>query len=319
MYVNNDIDYLKFLKNKKVYIWGCGVMGLKGLAHLTKAGVNVVAFCDNDLSKQNQQVHNLPVLSLEKFVEYNNPKSIVIICSSYEREIKQQLLDADIYNFISISQIDFGGGEEHYDEEYYKYQQKIGEFGGKIKSTIFKPHIKENMVVLEFGAGGGYLLENICAKEKLGIEINDTARKSASERGINMVKTIDEVPNEWADIIISTSVLEHVENPLEALRELRKKLKDGGKVVFTVPNESCETEYCRSEINNHLYTWNCLNLGNLFKAAGYFVYSVQRVQRMWPKNYFDIEKAVSPELFEYICEMGGKVNDINHCIIVAYK
>lgn len=44
------------------------------------------------------------------------------------------------------------------------------------------------------------------AKEKTGIEIND-----------------------YADVIISTSVLEHVENPFEILRELKDKLKDGGK------------------------------------------------------------------------------------------
>lgn len=39
--------------------------------------------------------------------------------------------------------------------------------------------------------------------------------------------------------------------------------------------ESCETEYYRSELNNHLFTWNCLTLGNLFKAAGFFVLSVK--------------------------------------------
>lgn len=59
--------------------------------------------------------------------------------------------------------------------------------------------------------------------------------------------------------------------------------------------------------------------GNLFKAAGYFVYSVQKLQEVWPRHYFEIEKEVSPQLFDVICEMGGKAYDENRCIIVAYK
>ena len=145
------------------------------------------------------------------------------------------------------------------------------------------------------------------------------ARKAAAEIGIKSVKHISDIPDMYADIIISTSVLEHVENPLGVLRELRNKLKDNGRIVFHVPNESCDTEYIRSDAHNHLYTWNCLTLGNLFKAAGYFVYSVQKVQEVWPSHFYEIEKEVSPELFDVICEIGGKASDENRCIIVAYK
>ena len=89
--------------------------------------------------------------------------------------------------------------------------------------------------------------------------------------------------------------------------------------MFYVPNESCDTEYSRSESNNHLYTWNPLNIGNLFKAAGYFVYSVEKVQEVWPKHHIRIEKEISPELFEAICDIGGRAFDENRCMIVAYK
>ena len=67
------------------------------------------------------------------------------------------------------------------------------------------------------------------AKEKTGIEINDFARAEAKKLGINSVKNIRDIPDDYADVIISTSVLEHVENPFEILRELKDKLKDGGK------------------------------------------------------------------------------------------
>lgn len=318
MYYNNDIDYLKYLKNKKVIIFGAGKQGERVLSNLCRYGIEVIAFCDNDVKKQSQDIKGIRVVSFEGLLEMNNTNMMIVI-SAFERELKEQLLMSGVHNFISVSQIDFGGGEEYYDEEYFKWQQQMGMFGAKIKVSMFQPYIKSDMTVVEFGSGGGYLLQQIDAREKVGIEINDAAREAAEAIGIKSVKNISDVSDNYADIIISTSVLEHTENPLGILRELYGKLKEGGKIVFHVPNESCDTEYIRSEVNNHLYTWNCLNLGNLFKAAGYFVYSVQKVQEVWPKNYYQIAREVSPELFESICTIGGRAFDENRCIIVAYK
>lgn len=321
MYISNEIDYLKFLKNKEVILWGCGIIGQRKFYRFQEAGIKLLAFCDNDVTKQGSYVCGLKVLSFDEVVKMINDNLMIVICSSNRHEIaiKEQLLNNNVHNFISVKQIDFAGDEDYYDESYFAWQQPIGVFGGKIKSKIFKPYIKEDMTVLEFGSGGGYLLNNINAREKVGIEINDFARKAAEGIGIKSVKHISDIPDMFADIIISTSVLEHVENPLGVLRELRNKLKDNGMIVFHVPNESCDTEYTRSEINNHLYTWNCLTLGNLFKAAGYFVYSVQKVQEVWPSHFFEIEKEVSPELFDAICKIGGRASEENRCIIVAYK
>lgn len=318
MYVNNDIDYLKFLKEKEVIIFGGGRLGQKAYASLKKE-VKVTAFCDNDVEKQNELLMGLRVISIEKLREINNDNTMIMICSKFERDIKEQLLAEKIFNFISVSQIDFGGGEDYYDRQYFEWQQKMGMFGGKISARRFQPYIKKDAVVVELGSGGGYLLNNIAAKEKVGIEINDRAREEAQKAGVRSVKWVDDIPDNYADVIISTHVLEHVENPLGILRDLHQKLKDNGKIIFYVPNESCDTEYSRSEVNNHLYTWNCLTLGNLFKAAGFFVRSVKKVQETWPDNYEQVEKEISPELFEALCNIGGKAFNNNNCMIIAEK
>lgn len=321
MYRNDDIDYLKYLRGKKVIIFGAGKRGKGVFKKLSKniENIEIIAFCDNDEKKQGMSEIGIQVLSFEKLCEIKEQNFLIVISSSCEREIKEQLLSHNIYNFILSSQIDFGGGEEYYDEEYFAWQQSMGEFGGEISARMFQPYIMEDSIVVELGSGGGYLLKNIVAKEKMGIEINDTARNIAEKNGIKSVKYVGDVMDNYADVIISTHVLEHVENPLGILKELYKKLKDGGKIVFYVPNESCDVEYTRSEINNHLYTWNCLTLGNLFKAAGYFVHYVRKVQEKWPDNYSEIYQEVSPELFEAICNINGKAYDENNCIIVAYK
>lgn len=322
MYINNDINYLEFLKTKTVYIFGAADKGKKCAHQFKKLGINIAGFIDNNEKMYKENMNNYPIISVKAFEALNNDDIMIVICSFREREIKQQLLNENIYNFISDTQIDFGGGEEYYDAAYYEYYKKIGEFGGKVAARTFAPYVEQDMTVVDFGAGGGYVLANLDAREKVGIEINDVAREVAEQLGIKSVKYISELPDEFADLIISNGALEHVENPFGILKELRNKLKKNGKMVFCVPNESCETEYCRSEVNNHLYTWNCLNLGNLFKAAGYFVYAVTRTQSRWPTAYSEIAQEVSQELFDEICSLRGRAverEEGNDCIIVAYK
>lgn len=322
MYRNNDIDYLKFVADKEIVIFGAGRQGTGVYASLRRAveKIKIIAFCDNDDKIQNTiLMGDVRVISFERLCEINSPNNIIIICSRKENEIRQQLFSQKIYNFISASQIDFGGGESYYDEQYFEWQKNMGMFGGRVSARRFQPYITEGSIVVELGSGGGYLLKNLKAKEKIGIEINDIARKNAEEIGIKSVKYVDDISDEYADVIISTHVLEHVENPLGILRQLRSKLKEGGKIIFYVPNESCDTEYTRSDINNHLYTWNCLTLGNLFKAAGYFVHSVWKVQEKWPDNYLVVEREVSPELFDAMCNINGEAAEQNNCMIVACK
>ena len=86
-------------------------------------------------------------------------------------------------------------------DERHALKNEMDKYG---KEDIFKPYIEEGMTVVEFGSGGGYLLERICAKEKIGIEINDKARETAKARGVNTVKNISDIPDAYADIIIST-------------------------------------------------------------------------------------------------------------------
>lgn len=318
MYLNNDIDWLNYLRKAKVYIFGGGFRGRNVLCKLKKYEIEVLGFIDNNTQLQGQLIYDKEVISLDDYCRLDE-ENIIVICSAYELEIKKQLLDKHIFNFISQNQIDFGGGVEHYDKAYFEWQKEMGKFGGRIKTHLFQPYISEEDVLVEFGAGGGYLINNLMAKEKIAIEINTEARKNIEAFGVKAVATADQLDDNYADVIISNSVLEHVENPLGELRKLYNILKPGGRMVFYVPNESCETEYYRSDINNHLYTWNCLNIGNLFKAAGFFIHKVERVQEMWPSDFINLEKNLPKEVLDEIIMIKGKAFDANRCLIIAYK
>lgn len=317
MYINNDIDYVNYLKGKKIYIFGCGETGRKYAAKLKTYAIE--AFIDNDKNKVGVLIDGIPVIEPESFEMKNDISAMIIICSKYEKEICEQLLSMGIFNHISCNQIDLGGAAEYYDDAYFRWQKEMGIFGAKKKIAYFSPYIKKEMTVVEFGSGGGYLLDKIEAKRKIGIEINDSARKEAETQGLECVKYTKELADETADLIISTSVLEHCENPFGELVELRKKLREGGMIVFHVPNESCDTEYQKSEINNHLYTWNCLNLGNLFKAAGFFVKSVEKLISEWPEHFMEVDDEISDVLFDSISKIKGSARKTSSCLIVAYK
>ena len=117
----------------------------------------------------------------------------------------------------------------------------------------------------------------INAKTKYGVEVNDVARTYCIENGLMVYESIENIEDDTVDVVYSTDVLEHCTNPFDILLLVNRKLKSGGKAIFGVPAENPETEYHRHDMENHLYSWNPKNLGNLFKTAGFFVRRVERI------------------------------------------
>lgn len=193
--------------------------------------------------------------------------------------------------------------EIHYDESYFNWQSTIGKFGGWANLGKYERHIDKNDVVIDFGCGGGFLLNNIDCNKKIGIEINPYAAKNAKELGIEVYNKIEDISDEIADIIISNHALEHVHRPLDTLISLRKKLKKGGKIVFTVPCEGLSNPYKPGDINRHIYTWSPMNLGNLFDEAGFSVEKSVPYRHMWlPRGYL-YGRYLGRPLFDFLCKI----------------
>ena len=179
---------------------------------------------------------------------------------------------------------------KHYNKEYFDWQKKVGKFGAKANMFKFSKSIKDDLIILDFGCGGGYLLKEINCKKKIGIEPNITARKQVLENGISDVyENVDDCLKnfkEEVDLIISNHALEHVYNPLIELRKLKEILKVGGKIHFVVPCESISYKYDPiKDKNNHIYSWSPMNLGNLFKEAGFKVIYSKKLIHKWPPYY----------------------------------
>ena len=80
--------------------------------------------------------------------------------------------------------------KKNLEKEYFEWQKKIGIFGAKANKIKFHELIHDNLKILDFGCGGGYLLNEFNFKiDKYGVEINDDARNVAIQNGLKCYKS----------------------------------------------------------------------------------------------------------------------------------
>lgn len=193
----------------------------------------------------------------------------------------------------------------HYDKSYFEWQQTIGRFGGTANLVKFKDLISPEDFVIDFGAGGGFLLESIECRNKVGIEINDTGRASAEARGLTMHPSLDDVASDSVDVVISNNALEHTDSPLTILKDVHRVLKPGGKAIFVVPCESISYRYKSEDVNYHLYTWSPMCIGNLFHRAGFEVLESRAFVHKWPPQWLRLQRLAGWKLFHLASTLWG--------------
>ncbi len=168
-------------------------------------------------------------------------------------------------------------------ERYFAYQHGIGELGAELNRFKFEPHLRPTDAVVDFGCGGGGLLERLEAASKTGVEVSEPARAQARARGLEVVASLSELDAASADVVISNHALEHTLSPLDELQELRRVLRAGGKLVLWLPIDDWRSQrLARDDPNHHLYTWTPLLLSNLLGEAGFEVAECRVVTHAWP-------------------------------------
>jgi len=145
--------------------------------------------------------------------------------------------------------------------------------------------------LLDIGCGDGRVSE--LYKEKAtkvyGIDISEKALSEASGRGIETsFQDLNQLPlgfeDNYFNCVVLTDVVEHVINPLGLLKEVRRILKDDGRVIVTVPNFARISNRLRMMAGDpidilhwskygdeieHLHWFTLPKLKNLFKEAGF--------------------------------------------------
>lgn len=142
----------------------------------------------------------------------------------------------------------------------------------KLRSRLFTDVAGEDLTILDFGCGTGGILRNLPARKRVGVEVGARAAEQAKASGLEIYSSLSEVPPGSVDVAISFHALEHVDRPLDMLRELLRVLKPGGRARLVVPCETparAKQRSWRPNDDQHLYTWTPLNFGNLAARAGF--------------------------------------------------
>ena len=159
--------------------------------------------------------------------------------------------------------------EKYYTPDYYKRIEKnpnrvrnVTEgFSGKLLSVFIKHPIVFKVFLfplssfirgvkiipygkyLDAGCGKGqflYEMKQLNPKgEYFGVEPGDFDKEDIKKRGLKIFKEtlVDACfPNNYFDIITLNQVFEHVHNPSQTIKELKRILKPGGTLIIAVPN-----------------------------------------------------------------------------------
>ncbi len=149
--------------------------------------------------------------------------------------------------------------------------------------------------ILDFGCGAGDFLRSVAEETEsvIGVELQANYRNELVKDGIKCLESLSEVASESLDTIFLFHVLEHIQNPLKILYELKSKLKPKGLLVIEVPhggdillnhlhNESFKSFTLWSQ---HLVLHTRYSLKSLLKASGFSNIMVKGCQRFPLSNH----------------------------------
>ena len=133
-------------------------------------------------------------------------------------------------NLQTKNNTEYSGLEELINTEVMKnYNQSIVAKSVKSSNSL-------NQVV-DFGAGIGTLsliFKQTYGVDALCVEIDDENKKYLSKRKLNHVNTLHEIDGN-VDLIFSSNVLEHIEDDVSVLGNMKEKLNKNGEIYLYLP------------------------------------------------------------------------------------
>jgi len=196
------------------------------------------------------------------------------------------------------------------DYELSDYREMVD--GGDLPGNFHKLHDKEQAdklkmlgtedirgkIIADVGCGAGSFLDILkgLASKTIAVEPTKSFHHELRGKGHVTYSYCEDAIKEWAgtvDIVVSFAVLEHVENPIAFLNEVKSLLKPDGFLLISTPNaedwllEFMPVEYGRFFYRNvHKWYFNCESLRFVSDAASFKDLSIKFVQR------FDISNAL---------------------------
>ena len=163
------------------------------------------------------------------------------------REVDLKKLMQGLYEsldyYASIEPIDLNYEEEYHDvtidpdgKKRYLLEEREQSLRGINEITTFLDECSPGKI-LDIGCGPGWLLSYLNNNwEKYGVEISKFASKNASKFGKVFNGPLEEFSGENFDIIVMNHVIEHIKDPLLAIKNVKTMLKEDGTLIIGTPD-----------------------------------------------------------------------------------
>lgn len=175
------------------------------------------------------------------------------------------------------------------DSEHYEISEW---YGIRWEFNEISKMIKKGMKIFEIGCGRGYFLNLASRKGAItfGIDINKNAISFAREKfGLKNVyseKLEDFLQNNAErnfDMVCMFHVIEHLKEPREIIKKIRKLLKPSGCICLSFPNpDRIELKLLKREYwdypPHHLTRWDKKSISYLLNIEGFKVIDVKSEQ-----------------------------------------
>ncbi|MDO8610070.1 MAG: class I SAM-dependent methyltransferase [bacterium] len=148
--------------------------------------------------------------------------------------------------------------------------------------------ISNNMSMLDVGCGKGEFLNYLKEKKKdvilSGIDLSDIAIDFIKTRlegtfKVGNINNISEYFTDKFDVIVCFETLEHLDDPVLFIREVRKVLKKDGFLIITTPYQNLVGS------EEHLYTFDFKDFVTFFENSDWVILELSRYSEKF-KNLF---------------------------------
>lgn len=100
MYIKVIGKDIELFNGKEIFLFGCGSCGQRALEEFEGIGANILGFCDNSSELHGRTLSGYPIYHPDHLKQY--PKAAIMITSTYEKEIEQQLKEMQLTNYYRI-------------------------------------------------------------------------------------------------------------------------------------------------------------------------------------------------------------------------
>lgn len=149
-------------------------------------------------------------------------------------------------------------------------------------------------VLCDIGCGPGWLIQEMqwLGWECIGVETAPDAKQHLVRHDIGHVFSLDDLPDDEFDLVVAYHVIEHMEDPIHELGEMRRILKRDGWLVIGTPDfgspcaERFDNNYRMLHDPTHISLFTNESMHRFLREFGF---EISRVEYPFPQRYATAE------------------------------